>query len=156
MPAADPPAPAPRPPARPPPQALWLALLWAGYGFQRGLCAAGLPYDCETRDHHWDDVFTTMTLLAFLGGPLAWLAGVAAPARFAWLFAWRRAYLWLAYAAVFPAYSAIASLPAMRVSLANTTEWGPAPIILKAVGERAGWLGWLAVAGCCALLCTFL
>ena len=28
----------------------WLALLWAGYGFQRGLCAAGLPYDCDKAD----------------------------------------------------------------------------------------------------------
>lgn len=107
-----------------------------GYGFQRGLCAAGLPYDCDSADAA--DVFNSLTLLAFLGGALAWLAGVTNPARFDWLVAPRRAYLWIVYLAILPAYSGIASIPAMRVSLATMDEWGPAPIILKVVGEMAG------------------
>lgn len=115
------------------PQAAWLALLFVGYGFQRGLCAAGLPYDCD--DANAADVFNSLTLLVFLGGALAWLAGVTNPARFDWLAAPRRAYLWIVYLAILPAYSGIASIPAMRVSLATMDEWGPAPIILKVVGE---------------------
>lgn len=121
----------PHPPSRS--QAAWLALLFVGYGFQRGLCAAGLPYDCDSADAA--DVFNSLTLLTFLGGALAWLAGVTNPARFDWLVAPRRAYLWIVYLAVLPAYSGIASIPAMRVSLATMDQWGPAPIILKVVGE---------------------
>ena len=117
-------------------QAAWIALLFVGYGFQRGLCAAGLPYDCDSADAA--DVFNSLTLLAFLGGALAWLAGVTNPARFDWLVAPRRTYLWIVYLAILPAYSGIASIPAMRVSLATMDEWGPAPIILKVVGELAG------------------
>lgn len=130
-------------PPLPPPDAAaarlaaWVAVLWAGFGFQRGLCAAGLPYDCDSFDAA--DVFNTLTLLAFLGGALAWLAGVTAPDRFAFLFSWRRAYLGVVYAAILPAYSALGNLPALQASLANTGSWGAGMIAAFALGERLPW-----------------
>ncbi|KAI3431470.1 hypothetical protein D9Q98_004522 [Chlorella vulgaris] len=108
--------------------AVWLALLFAGYGFQRGLCAGGLPYDCDAVDAA--EVYTTLTTIAFAGGALGWLAGVYRPARFAWLTAPRRAYLWLVYAATLPAYSGISTIPAMHASLASFSDWTTVTIIL--------------------------
>jgi hypothetical protein len=110
-----------------------VALLFAGYGLQRGLCAGGLPYDCDALDAA--DVYSTLTSLAFAGGGLGWLAGVTRPARFAWLAAPRRAYLWLAYAAMLPAYSAVSTIPAMHESLASLGEWGTAPTVVISLGE---------------------
>lgn len=82
-------------------------------------------------------MFDALTLLAFSGGALGWLAGATEPARFAWLFCWRRAWLWVAYLVVFPAYSAIASIPALHLSLASThEEEGAAGLVLKVAGER--------------------
>lgn len=132
----------PSPPApldQPSPAALlrllaWVALLWVGYGFQRGLCAAGIPYDCDGATAA--DAFYTLTLLAFIGGGMGWLAGVARPARFAWLAAPRRLYLWAVYLAVLPAYSGISTIPALRVSLAGMGAWGPVPVVLKSLGAR--------------------
>lgn len=129
----------PSPPApldQPSPAALlrllaWVALLWVGYGFQRGLCAAGIPYDCDGATAA--DAFYTLTLLAFIGGGMGWLAGVARPARFAWLAAPRRLYLWAVYLAVLPAYSGISTIPALRVSLAGMGAWGPVPVVLKSL-----------------------
>ena len=115
--------------------AAWLALMFAGYGFQRGLCAGGLPYDCQPATAA--DAYTTLSLLAFVGGAAGWLAGVTRPARFAWLAAPRRIYLWLAYLALFPAYSAVSSVPALRVSLSGQQAWGPVLILLKVLGENA-------------------
>ena len=46
--------------------AAWLALLFAGYGVQRGMCAAGLPYDCDAAAA--GDVFDTLCGLAWGGG----------------------------------------------------------------------------------------
>ncbi|KAL4440356.1 hypothetical protein ABPG75_003357 [Micractinium tetrahymenae] len=128
----------------------WVALLWVGYGFQRGLCAAGIPYDCDGATGA--DAFYTLTLLAFVGGGMGWLAGVARPARFAWLAAPRRAYLWVVYLAVLPAYSGISTLPALRVSLAGMGAWGPVPVVLKTmafllIGAALAfhiWLAWRA------------
>ena len=120
--------------------AAWLALLFAGYGIQRGLCAAGLPYDCDSADVA--DVFNGLTMLAFVGGGLGWLAGVTHPARFAWLAAPRRAYLWAAYAALFPAYSALSNVPALQASLASTSV-SPAFVAVNAAGEGPG-RGWPA------------
>lgn len=130
----------PAPPApldQPSPAALlrvlaWVALLWVGYGFQRGLCAAGIPYDCDKATAA--DAFNTLTLLAFVGGAMGWLAGVARPARFAWLAAPRQLYLCLVYLAVLPAYSGISTIPALRVSLAGMGAWGPVPVVLKTLG----------------------
>lgn len=115
--------------------AAWLALLFAGYGMQRGLCAAGLPYDCDSPAAA--DVFNGLTLLAFFGGGLGWLVGVASPARFAWLAAPRRAYLWAAYAALLPAYSALSNIPALQASLASTSV-SPAFVAVNAAGEAPG------------------
>lgn len=55
------------------------------------------------------------------------------PRRFNWLFSWRRAYLWVLYVAVFPAYSGVASIPAFHLSLSNTSDW--ASVLLIAVGK---------------------
>jgi hypothetical protein len=113
-------------------QAVWLALLFAGYGFQRGLCAAGLPYDCHAADA--SGVYSTLTTLAFIGGALGWLAGVTRPARFAWLASPRRCYLWLAYAATLPAFSGVTTIPAMHASLASLGSWSGAAIGVIAAG----------------------
>ncbi|PSC71850.1 hypothetical protein C2E20_4784 [Micractinium conductrix] len=130
--------------------AAWLALMFAGYGFQRGLCAGGLPYDCQPATAA--DAYTTLSLLAFVGGAAGWLAGVTRPARFAWLAAPRRIYLWLAYLALFPAYSAVSSVPALRVSLSGQQAWGPVLILLKVLAITLAsaviafhvWLAWWA------------
>jgi hypothetical protein len=119
-------------------QAVWLALLFAGYGFQRGLCAGGLPYDCDAVDAA--EVYTTLTTIAFAGGALGWLAGVYRPARFAWLTAPRRAYLWLVYAATLPAYSGISTIPAMHASLASFSDWTTVTIILISLGGSSIYL----------------
>ncbi|KAL4429027.1 hypothetical protein ABPG77_006066 [Micractinium sp. CCAP 211/92] len=148
----------PAPPApldQPSPAALlhvlaWVALLWVGYGFQRGLCAAGIPYDCDKATAA--DAFNTLTLLAFIGGGMGWLAGVARPARFAWLAAPRQLYLCLVYLAVLPAYSGISTIPALRVSLAGMGAWGPVPVVLKTLAFLLifaafafhVWLAWRA------------
>lgn len=113
--------------------AAWLALLFAGYGIQRGLCAAGMPYDCDGMDGA--EAFTCVTLLALLGGALAWLAGATHPARFAWLAAPRRAYIWAVYVAVFPAYSALSNIPALQASLASTS-FSPAFLAVNITGEQ--------------------
>lgn len=124
----------------------WVALLWVGYGFQRGLCAAGIPYDCDKATAA--DAFYTLTLLAFIGGGMGWLAGVARPARFAWLAAPRRLYLLVVYLAVLPAYSGISTIPALRVSLAGMGAWGPVPIVLKTLGARAAGAPAMPLLGC--------
>lgn len=135
----QPPVPAPAPALYQPStpamlrMAAWVALLFVGYAFQRGLCAGGIPYDCDAPSA--SEAFSALTMLAFVGGGMGWLAGVTHPARFAWLAAPRRAYLWLLYLAVLPAYSGISSIPALRVSLAGMGAWGPVPIALKALGE---------------------
>ena len=82
------------------------------------------------------EVYSTLTSLAFVGGGLGWLAGVTRPARFAWLASWRRAYLWVAYAAMLPAYSAISSIPAMHESLSQLSTWSAAAIAVVSSGER--------------------
>lgn len=86
-------------------------------------------------------IFSALTSLAFVGAALAAATGATAPARFAWLFSWRRAYVWLAYAAVIPCYSALSNLPALQESLASTHRWGPGMIAAFALGERAGGAG---------------
>ena len=133
--------------------AAWLALLFAGYGLQRGLCAGGLPSDCGAVVA--GDIYAALTQLAFTGGALGALAGVMRPDRFAWLASPRRAWLWLAYLALFPAYSALSNIPALQASLATTGSWGPAMFALTAVVGAAVvaalafhlWLAWRAGGG---------
>ena len=134
--AAPPPAPPPHPGAGATLRlAAWLALLFAGYGIQRGLCVAGLPYDCERIDAA--KAFTTVTLLAFLGGGLGWLVGATQPARFAWLTAPRQAWVWVVYAAVFPCYSALSNIPALQASLASDS-FSTAFLAVNIAGEEGG------------------
>jgi hypothetical protein len=81
-------------------------------------------------------VFTSLTGLAFSGGTLGWLAGVYRPARFAWLTAPRRAYLWLVYAATLPAYSALSNVPALMGSLNSSgVALSSGMIAILALGE---------------------
>ena len=130
--------------------AAWLALLFAGYGIQRGLCAAGLPYDCDGMDGA--EAFTCVTLLVLLGGALAWLVGATHPTRFAWLIAPQRAYLWAVYAAVFPAYSALSNIPALQASLASKSV-SPAFLAVNIAGEGRQQGAWETLRYSSAMKC---
>ena len=127
--------------------AVWISLLWSGYGLQRWLCSLGLPYDCDSAPA--GIAFRTLTLLALAGGAAGWLAGVTAAARFAWLASPGQAYLWLAFFATLPAYSALSNAPALRASLSSIDSWGAGMAAVAALGAAAataavGWHLWHA------------
>ncbi len=116
----------------------WIGLLLTGWLLTRGICAAGLPSDCQGKGN-WDslEVFRDVESMFLYGFVLAWFTGVHAPERFWYLFSWHNGHPILFVVSFFLSgvlWSALGEAPGLNNSFSSGSDIGTTGAVVYALG----------------------